>query len=393
MAKKKRVSLTQQESELLKSLLDSPEDVDLKDVRTSLSGPGVAQAFVEKLPSDDPDTIPFLVAVRDAFPEKAVQKAVRRKAFLLGQRGLHVPEPSDASPEEGILRSVAGQDRPFAHATSYDVLGMRTVLYGIPRQPRGFELGVGFLNHETGIQQFASVHVSKKKAMAALSEFVDDFQESVDISPAHAVSLLEQGYQSVKNSPGASSYLSARPWLMNQVTLPKTHPVYDLVPEDEISGQPLSKAQAQRLFENELLSVWILDPAELNQTAREIQEVLDSPLHLSDEQVGNRILEIRQKKIEEYFTDEKRRAVKARLEETAFLLHRLGSVENARLALTAAVSLDQNETLLQTNAFLDELMERTLDLILEEHGGGDDEDSFDTEPEDGNGSPSGLILP
>jgi hypothetical protein len=392
VAKKKKIALSPDESALLKGLLSNPDAIDLENIRDALAGTNVAQVFLEKLPSDNPDLIPLIVAVRDAFPEKAVQKALRRKVFLLEQRGLHVPDPREKDEGGGILRDVSGEDKPFSFMTPYDVLGMKSLVYGIPRPPRGFELGFAFISHETGIQQFASAHISKKKTMAARSEFLEEFRNTVDISLGHAVSLLEESYQTDKVSAGSSDYLSARPRLLNQVSLPETHPVYDLIPEEEVSGLALTGSMVDRLFENELFTPWILDPSEFNQTADEIREATDSPLHLSDEQLENRIRDIKQKTVQDFFTEPKRRNIKRRLEETAFHLHRTDDTETARLALVAASSLKEKDTIFEANPFLTELVERTLDLLLEDMEDIEDEHAaLSTEEEEE--SPSGLIIP
>lgn len=402
MAKRKRARkpkghrephpLSPEDAERLERLLDQPALIHPETIRETLTGPNLARAFVEKLPADDPDLVPLVVAIREAFEGKEVQKAVRRTSFRFEQQGISVPPPRER-PEHGALRKAPQEEQPFAVLSAPDGLGMRGMLFGIPRAPRGIELGIGLASDTFGIQQFAGGTFSKKKTLAAQNDFLSGFPATVETSPGHAVSILERALRASESAPGSSSYLEVRPWVLTQVTLPEVPPVYNVIPVDQVPEQPLTDSMATRLLEHELLRSWILDPDDFRTVAEAIHQVMESPLALSESQQMNRIEEIKQRAIQDYFSKERRRLYRERLEEVAYMLHTLQEGDTALVALRTARSLEEMESRFQANPFLIKITERTLLLLLGSPG--PEGELFDPGEDRGKGSepPSGLILP
>lgn len=402
MAKKKRAKksrgrrkphpLSAEDNRRLHPLLDHPEHLDPNAVRTVLTGPNLARAFLEKLPADDPALVPLVVAVREAFEEKEVQKAVRRTSFRFEQQGISVPPPHK-KPDPGALRSVPQQEHPFAFLSPPDGLGLRGVLFGIPRAPRGIELGVGLASDTFGIQQFAGGTFSKKKVLAARHDFLSGFPTTVETFPGHAVRILERALRANQSASGSTSYLEVRPWVLTQVPVPEAPPVYEHIPAAAVPEEPPTDSIASRLLAHELLQSWILDPDDFRSVAESIQQVKESPLALSETQQRSRIEEIKQQAMRDYFNEERRRLYRERLEEVAYMLCVLEGKDTACFALQTARSLEEPDSRLQANPFLQKITERTLLLLLgspdregEPPGPGEDRN-------EGPESPSGLILP
>lgn len=78
--KKKRDSspLPPERAGILRKLLEDPARTDAAETLITLSDPAPAAAFLENLPAGNPELVPVLMAVREAFDEKGVQKAARR---------------------------------------------------------------------------------------------------------------------------------------------------------------------------------------------------------------------------------------------------------------------------------------------------------------------------
>jgi hypothetical protein len=75
------------------------------------------------------------------------------------------------------------------------------------------------------------------------------------------------------------------------------------------------------------------------------------------------------------------------------MLYRLEDPDNARSALTAARSLEEKDSLFNPNPFLNKLMERTLDIVLEEAFKEGAQEDLEASEQDDENPPSGLILP
>jgi len=387
--------LPPEQRERLGALLTDPARIDTADIRSSLPDPTLAAAFLERLPAD-PDLIPLLAAVREAFQEKSVRKAARKAAFRFEQRGLVVPEgPSREGPV--LHRAAPEEGEPFAFLSSVDAIGVRGVLLGIPRAPRGIELGAALVSDENGILQYAGGAFSKKKALRAREDFLEEFRHVVPAAPGHAVSVLERAHRARQDAPGAARYLQARPWILERIVPAGSPPVLELVPEEDVAGQPFTEAMAGRLLEHEILAHWMADPREVRTLAEEIREAEESPIYLSDDQRDRRIDEIIRAWIREHFSGPQRERIADRLEETAYVLHRLGDEELARLACIAARSLAEQETALDVHPLLRAMTARTLALFQagarDAFERGEPDPGPDPEDEGRGSSPSGLIIP
>ncbi|MCF8061599.1 MAG: hypothetical protein K9M82_03700 [Deltaproteobacteria bacterium] len=393
--KNRSAPLTPEQRELLETLLTDPARIDTGDIHSSLPDPALAAAFLERLPADDSDLVPVLTAVREGFEEKSVQKSVRKAAFRFEQRGVHVPE--GPSRESAVLRREALEERePFAFLSPIDAMGVRGVLFGIPRAPTGFELGAALVSDESGILQYAGGAFSKKKALAARDDFLQDFGHVVPATPEHAVSVLERAHRARPEAPGGAPYLRARPWILDRIVPSEIPPIRGLLPEETPADQPFTDSMAARLLQHEILIHWMADPREVRSLAEKIQEVEESPIYLSEDQRDRRTDEIIQAWIQEGFSEPQRQRIAERLEETAYTLYNLGDEELARLACIAARSLEARETVFHVNPLLRVMTERTLTLIrqgYEDPAAQGEPGEEDGEAVDEEGPPSGLIIP
>ena len=106
--KKKRpypVSVLSQEQETqLKAFLENPKDIDLENLGEQIPTPEIAQALVERLPSNEPDAINILLALKEAFPQRIVQKAIKKTVFRFKQKGLSHPELEPAKGSQILSR-------------------------------------------------------------------------------------------------------------------------------------------------------------------------------------------------------------------------------------------------------------------------------------------------
>ena len=131
MARKKKpgkqapvLSLSPEDQRLLGRLLDEPDHSAPQALVEQIPSPAVAEKLVEALPLHDPATPERLAAIRLAFPQKAVHKAVKRMLFRLKQQGISAPP---MEPEAGPSFSFSGEE-PSAYVGPIDGAGNRPVL-------------------------------------------------------------------------------------------------------------------------------------------------------------------------------------------------------------------------------------------------------------------------
>jgi len=353
--------LPQEQQTQLTALLENFKNLTHANVNEQIASPELAQVFIESLPTKDAEVIPVLLAVRGAFPQKNVQKAIKKTFFKLKQKGITHP---DLEPEKGppvLTRSPEVSD-PSAFLGPIDGSGSRGVLLLLPLIPTGVDVGMGAVSDELGFIQFFVGRYSKKQLKEIKKIFFSSFDNAIETSISHAATLLERAYRKSEEGLNESSrgYLQMRPWILENVSLLEQSAIYDLMPIDRISEGGLTSSQIEKLLAHELMKTWIIDLDKMKPLVENIQKVTESRILVSDAQKTEQIAEAKRKATREIFPEEKRLFMKGRLEEMAYFFSKLEEEEMARLSLTAAQSLDEKESPFLVNAFLEAIVERTL---------------------------------
>lgn len=390
LKKKRRLapSLSAEEQARLDALLQDLEALHGLDLKAEIPSPQFAQALVEELPLHAPETPRLLVALNEAFHDKSVQKAVKKAAFKLRQKGTPIPG-LETREETPFIIQKAEKEEPVAFLGSIDGVGSRAVFLVLPQMAKGVDLGMGVVNDEQGIMEFSFGRYSKKQVKEVQAIFFDKVRPVVETTLAHAATVLETAYRD-KGAPqrnASRNYLQLRPWLLEHVTLMDSPPIYDFLSLDSAPQEILTPSQMDRLLGHELFKTWMVDPDDLKPVVAELIKAEKSPILVSDVQKMERINQIKEDALAQLYPDEKRRRIQGRLEEMAYLFLKLEDETLARLAMAAALSFKEKDTRFQVNPFLKAMLERTLNLLLaapRESGR-----SKDPQP----GPPSRIILP
>jgi hypothetical protein len=361
---KKKQSLPQitaQEEDLLASLLENLKDIKLNSIREYINSPQLARAILEKLPGTDQEEIQLLLAIKDTFREKEVQKGVKKALFKMKRRGFTTPE--DQTQKAPVLE-IKGHKRLEAEAylSPIDGTGSRGIFIAAYLIPKGVDIGMGAVNTHAGIDYFIYGRYSRKQSRDIKSRFFDRAGETVETSLSHATTILETAHKKNEKDlgEGAREYLRFRPWLLKNTSLLDRPPVYDLIPSGDISGDFLTDSRIEELLGHDLLASWIIRPDKIEPVLKEISSAQKSPIILSGAQITDRIEKIKEKAIQEIYPESKRLSLKDDLEEMAYVFFKLGEKGHARVCLAAASTMSEKDSPLRTNRFLKTYIERSI---------------------------------
>ncbi len=345
-------------------LLENIPDLTPSTAAERLSSPQLAVSFLEMIPPESPGTVDLVLAIKEAFPQKEVQKAARKMLFRLKQRGIEVPEKEE-SPALFEVRPERPPG-PSAYLSPPDGVGNRAVFISIPKFPAGLDLAMGVVGDEQGVVEFVYGRYSKKRAKEMRDLFFQNVGNLFETSLAHAAAVMESAYHKGKSgpNPSAGDYLELRPWLLDHVSLPDKPLIHDLISPESVSETPLTDSQVDKLLAHRWMESWILDPDDLKPLIEEIVKVQESPILMSSEQKTSRILDLKENYISRFYTEEKRGLLKARLEESAYLFEKSGEREYAILALKAALSMKEQVSEFRTNDFLRHMVDHSLGFYL-----------------------------
>ena len=379
--------LSSEDQDLLSNVLENLAQIEPAQIEGQITRPELAQALVERLPLDSPEAATLVKAIRKAFDHKGVQKAVRRTIFKLKQRGISIPEEDAGRIAPSVLKKETPE--PDAFIGPIDGVGGRGFFLAVPQIPQGIDVALGLLSDEIGLIEFVYGRYSRKRMKELKEFFFDNFHHMVPTSVAHVATVLENAFGRNEHSTTESTrqYLRFRPWIQENVVLLERAVVHDSIDPDSISAEVLTPSQIERLLSHDLMHSWIVEAEKLKPVAEEISKANESPILVSDSQKTNRVEEVKQAKIDELYPDAERRTLRSRLEEMAYVFYRLGDEKFARLALSAAVSLEKKDTIFSVNPFLKAMVERSLAYYEQMASQGEEP----AKEEDGD--PSRIILP
>jgi hypothetical protein len=353
--------LSQEQEAQLKILLENPGGIDLEHLNEQISTPEIAQALVERLSFDAPDAVKILWAFKKAFPQRTVQKAIKKTVFRFRQKGLFLPElgPSRGSQ---ILVTRVERSEPLVYLGPIDGAGSRGIFLVLSHLPKGVNVGMGVVNDEKGIPQFLYGTYSKKRMKEVREVFFSNFSHTVETSLSHAATILERAYQESGQTLGqqAGDYLKLRPWILNNVSFLEKPAVSDFISQDSVPEEVPSSSQIDRLLGHELMESWIIGPEKIRPMMEEIQKVRESRILVSEAQKREQINEVKKRAIHEIFSEEECLRMKGRLEEMGYVFFKLDEREIAPLCLAAARSVAGEASLSRVNPFLAAMMERSL---------------------------------
>ncbi len=363
--KKKRpypVSVLSQEQETqIKALLENLRDIDLDNLDKLISTPEIAQALVERLSFDESDAIKILLAFKEAFPQRTVQKAIKKTVYRFRQKGLSFPELGPTKGSQVFVKEVE-RSEPSVYLSPIDGTGSRGVFLVLSHLPKGVDMGMGVANDEKGILQFLYGRYSKKRMREVREVFFSNFNHAVETSLSHGATILERAYQESGQTLGqqAVDYLKLRPWILRNVSLLEKAAINDFISPDSISEETLTASQIDRLLEHELMQNWIIGPEKMRPVMEDIQKARESRILVSEAQKREQISEVKKKAIHEIYSEEECLRIKGRLEEMGYVFFKLDEREMASLCLTAARSVAVEDLSFRINPFVAAMMEHSL---------------------------------
>jgi hypothetical protein len=353
--------LSQEQETQLTVFLENPKNIDPGNLDEQIPTPEVAQALVERLPSDEPEAIHILLALKEAFPQRTVQKAIKKTVFRFKQKGLSYPE---LEPTKGSQILVKGIERPepSVYIGPIDGTGSRGVFLVLPHLPKGVDVGMGVANDVKGISQFLYGRYTKKRMKEVREVFFSNFEYAVETSLSHGATILERAYQDSGQTLGqqAVDYLKLRPWLLKNVSFLDKAAIFDFISPDSISEETLTASQIDRLLRHELMENWIIGPEKMHPVLEDIQKTRESRILVSETQKREQVSEVKKNAIHEIYSEEQCLRMKGRLEEMGYVFFKLDEREMASLCLAAARSVAAEGPSSRINPFLAAMMEHSL---------------------------------
>ncbi len=358
------LALSEKEEEILANILENPGNLTPDNIRERITSNEMAVALVERLATVNAEAVDILFLIEDSFEDKQVRKAVKKTIFKLRQKGVTIPvrDNRHTSPVALIKQE---ENPPEAYVGSIDTEGGQSVLLVVPHIYKGYEIGIGVVNHNTGMEYFLYNECGKKRSGEIKKFFIDQNIRVVKTSVSHAAAILEKAYKmnEFKAGESASDYLKLRPWLQENSAILKEPVIYDFIDRQDIPAEDITESVIVELFEQELMDSWIIGSKEISPVIDDILKVNDSLILVTEGQKMDRVNEIKKKALSSLFPESKRLIVKHMLEETAYIFYKSGEENYAKMCLAAA--MEAGDISSGKDLFLMSLLERSLAFYMD----------------------------
>lgn len=299
--------------------------------------------------------------------EKEVKKAIKRSLYRLKSKGV-IAEDISPKNENPVFRPLP-RESPKGFAGNIDSIGQRILILVTPIGPRGLNLMYGVTSDIEGLVSFVDSEFTRKQ----FRSFIEDIKERdkmilVEIEPSYVSHLFFKAYglNLEKGKEIPRRFITFK-GVIEKVKRDYDKPlIYSYLKEEDIEGDDHLLRQGGELLGLDLFKEWMIDEKEIRHYGDMIWEAESSRIVLTKLQKAARFQDIYRRALCELFTDEKRFLYQKRLEETAYVLLKLGRDEEARISFAQALDLKRPLNTFQPNPFLFQLVVRSIHYVLEE---------------------------
>lgn len=332
-----------------------------------IANPALALALIERVPHRDERAVPLLSEIRKSFPDKEVQKAVKRVLFRMKQAGVPVVNLYEKEDQEVPILKPVQRPEPVARCSvPYGWEGTRAVIVEVPLRGRIWELVAAMVSPDQGFLEVMSATLERGNSHEVAKQLSQQFGTLFETSLSHAMVLLE-GARNRNLALGKeipADYASRRLILQRLAPAPSLPNVWDMLSVAEEADYPLAKDEMTWLLNQPIMENWIIDYQELVPLMQGLVDVEASPLLLSPAQKFQRATDIQKKVTEQIFTPQRRQASKMRFQEMAYAFLKSEEPENALLCLKASVVVQKEDSDFFMNPVLHALVERSMGYYM-----------------------------
>ena len=343
-------------------------ELDVDDVEAFLVLPATMQiALLQELTSiHDIVSVQLLKALHGKAGDKKLKKEIRKALYRMKQKGV---EGAEVDHDDSAAPVWTPPKTPEAEAfvSAVDPRGERLLVLIRPRPPAGYLVFEALASDDSGLLQFHAWE-SSIKGVREIKESqlkMEDGPDFVDIDAEYCASLIEEAFRlGTGSSEPGRSYLQARPLVSPPEGEKPEQPIYTVLdpeglPDDEAFGDRVGK-----IFEIEEIGSWAFISPSMEQYFEEAGEANESRIIVNEYQKVERLESICRRAASACFDDKARNRFTRRLEETAWFLWKKERTEDAKLALSAALSLKGGGDDSGPHEFAVALIRQTFSTIL-----------------------------
>ncbi|MBA2449539.1 MAG: hypothetical protein H0V51_16085 [Chloroflexi bacterium] len=305
-----------------------------------------------------------LTIVASETADRELRKAARRGIHRLRAVGVSVDMPVVVAPSAPV--TVESTRPTDAHTTAPDGVGSRVVWVALERQFGGLALFGLLINDIVGIKDCSFRETTRKRFAETLREWAARQKSAaVELPPDYALALVSEALSlNAESGFTVPTEFQLHRRLLGELPSP---------PEPALIHRYISRGQAlllpnlledsAKLLDEPEVQSWFFGYDESLPRAQELRRVGEGRILLTAEPRETREARVIDGAVAELFTPTIRRALRRRLEETAYIFWKTDREPSARRAVAAAFALGDGP--LNRHPFVRALVEKSLAMALE----------------------------
>jgi hypothetical protein len=303
-----------------------------------------------------PAAAEVLVQAAEVVADRALRKAARRELHRLRSAGVHAPEvqvsvprpvPTAAASEPVVAVSEAW-------ATDVDPTGSRALWLLGQRPLGGAWFAALLLNDMKGLVELSLVDTTRKRFHRELEERRSERGVWVELPGEYAWRLVREAVDTnrAQDTPLPTRYRPFRDVFGEAPVPPERALVYETISPVEASFNPDWLAEGQALMrEPEVMGWYVPMPDSLRQRALEVARSTTASLLVPGQEPEQQALHLLAEAERQTLTPALRRALRRRLEETAYIFVVTDRLTAARRAVASARALEDDSRPLEQQPF------------------------------------------
>lgn len=300
--------------------------------------------------------------------DKVYRKSIRKALYSLKARKLDFDPDLFFTQEKPILQPLTPLTKE-AYSSFVWGNGDRLIWLVIPKFSTGLYFYQMIVNDIRGIM---NCHVSETTEREFL-RFKEEYMKNkeiilVEIPTEYCICLIKElqelGEEKGRTLPDDYVRFKGKIGFTEDIE-DAIHPVYNFISKDEIMGNDQLTDKIGDVLKLPEFIDWFVFDEKMDRYLEMIKEAYESKIILSQIEKKARIERIYIKMVQELFDSSITLQYKKRLEVNSYVLLKLGRADDARLVLSAALSLENNRLPSHYNKFLLRLLERTVEARLE----------------------------
>ena len=302
----------------------------------------------------DKNSAHLLNQILEGTKDKELSRNIKKTLYRLKNKGVEAASPTKPTTITKTGEKELQLPSPTAYVSTMDPLGERLILAVKPKSDQELTIFQFLISDQKGINNLiASVAAYKDfdNYLIKVKNTKEVIMVEIDLAYCHLLIKESSQRNHVSGTTIPGNYFLWKKFFGEYDTHLDKAMIYNLLNAEEIGSQKFLLQQSEDLIKKYEFTFWLLEWKLLVDCYKEIHEVENSLLVLTEQQKDSKINETVQKTARLFFDDKNRFLFQRRLEETAYILWETGKVEDSKSAFAAALAFALGNTPIEDHPF------------------------------------------